>query len=332
MSWWHYIDRIHLDSLSLTLIQEDEREWREKMGKSKSKGNFVALVSTRTLTSKAFCPVRAAFDSRSFLTWKVVTRVDDWCRTSSGWRTIVLGEMNGEKEQLHWIGNWPSIKLVDSMHSCQAGFSSSCIGGQLSSSPHWQIRLTSVSQSVKFSSIPLRVRSAADLQAARSTSASPQRRWLAGKTMSNYASASPQCRWLAGCSASASPQRRWLAGCSLYLCESAASLTCRQDYVKLCLCESAVPLTCRLLCLCESAASLTCWSSLEATCCNGSQEVTRKKKMSKWPLTHLSDLQVQGEMTPCTCDSAAPLTCRGMWKPCILTCRCKVKKHIAPAS
>lgn len=78
------IDRIHLDSLSLTLIQEDEREWREKMGKSKSKGNFVALVSTRTLTSKAFCPVRAAFDSRSFLTWKVVTRVDDWCRTSSG--------------------------------------------------------------------------------------------------------------------------------------------------------------------------------------------------------------------------------------------------------
>ena len=246
MSWWHYIDRIHLDSLSLTLIQEDEREWREKMGKSKSKGNFVALVSTRTLTSKAFCPVRAAFDSRSFLTWKVVTRVDDWCRTSSGWRTIVLGEMDGEKEQLHWIGNWPSIKLVDSMHSCQAGFSSSCIGGQLSSSPHWQIRLTSVSQSnfqvylcesavpltCRLLALPLRVRSVADLQArlcqimplrvrsaADLQAALPLRvRSVADLQAARSTSASPQRRWLAGKTmsnyASASPQCRWLAGCS----------------------------------------------------------------------------------------------------------------------
>ena len=60
------------------LIQEDESEWREKLGSSKSKNNFVALVSTRTLTSKAFRPVRAAFDSRSFFAWKVVPRVNDW--------------------------------------------------------------------------------------------------------------------------------------------------------------------------------------------------------------------------------------------------------------
>ena len=72
-----------------------------------------------------------------------------------------------------------------------------------------------------------------------------------------------------------------------------------------------MPLTCRLLALplrvrsvadlqaalplrVRSVADLLEFLGSKLTCCNGSQEVTRKKKMSKWPLTHLSDLQRQG--------------------------------------
>ena len=65
-------------------FKDDESAWQQKRARSNVKTNFVALVSTRALKSQSIKPKRAVMDSRSFLAWKVVTRVKAWCRTSSG--------------------------------------------------------------------------------------------------------------------------------------------------------------------------------------------------------------------------------------------------------
>ena len=53
------------------------------MAKSKVK-NFIALASTAELKAQKFKSKKAVmFDSRSFLKWKVLSRVRDWCRAAS---------------------------------------------------------------------------------------------------------------------------------------------------------------------------------------------------------------------------------------------------------
>jgi len=62
--------------------KEDEKDWRERMAKSKTRSNFIALVPTSMLKSKGFEKL-TAFDSRGFLKWKIMARVNSWCRASS---------------------------------------------------------------------------------------------------------------------------------------------------------------------------------------------------------------------------------------------------------
>lgn len=50
------------------------------MAKAKVKSNFVALVPTAELKTKRF---KVAFDSKTFLKWKILARVKRWCRASS---------------------------------------------------------------------------------------------------------------------------------------------------------------------------------------------------------------------------------------------------------
>ena len=77
--------------------QDDENEWRERLAKSKTKSNFVALVSTADVKSKRF---KMAFDSRNFLKWKVMARVKAWCRASS------------------WVWSWVSFQGMWKLKSC----------------------------------------------------------------------------------------------------------------------------------------------------------------------------------------------------------------------
>ena len=64
------------------LAKEDEKDWRERMAKSRTRSNFIALVPTSMLKSKGFEKLNA-FDSRGFLKWKIMARVKSWCRASS---------------------------------------------------------------------------------------------------------------------------------------------------------------------------------------------------------------------------------------------------------
>ena len=95
--------------------KEDEREWRAKMAKSKTRTNFVALVPTSKLKSKGFEKL-AAFDSRGSLKWKVMTRVKCWCRASwTIWRRVGLQPTRGEKAiDASW--QWETENLLDSVN------------------------------------------------------------------------------------------------------------------------------------------------------------------------------------------------------------------------
>ena len=67
---------------SIMFAKEDEKDWRERMAKSRTRSNFIALVPTSMLKSKGFEKLNA-FDSRGFLKWKIMARVKSWCRASS---------------------------------------------------------------------------------------------------------------------------------------------------------------------------------------------------------------------------------------------------------